>query len=77
MSLIHQKLYQSEDIKTVNMASYIPEFMSNLKDSYHVSPSVSFFAWQLNPLKMGVNQAVPMALILNEAVTNSIKYAFP
>jgi len=77
MSLIHQKLYQSEDIKTVNMASYIPEFMSNLKDSYDVSPSDSFFCLAIEPVEMGVNQALPMALILNEAVTNSIKYAFP
>jgi len=76
MSLIHQKLYQSEDIKTIEMASYLPEFIGYLKDSFQTSPQIHFVL-EIEPVKLGVSQAIPLALIVNEAVTNSIKYAFP
>jgi len=76
MSLIHQKLYQSEDIKTVDMSNYIPEFVSYLAESFE-NPANIKFNLRVEPIEVGVNQAVPMALILNEAITNAIKYAFP
>lgn len=76
MSLIHQKIYQSEDIKTINMANYLPEFVQYLSDSFG-DPEHIVFLLDIEYLKLGVSQAVPIALIVNEAVTNSIKYAFP
>lgn len=76
MSLIHQKLYQSEEIKTVNMGLYIPEFVSYLQDCFDVPGRIRFIL-DIESIEMGVNLAVPMALVLNEAVTNAIKYAFP
>jgi len=76
MSLIHQKLYQSEDIKTIDMSVYIPELVQHLKDSFGTSSDRIHF--NLNIEKIGLPQAVaiPIALIINEAITNSIKYAF-
>ncbi|MCQ6957007.1 histidine kinase dimerization/phosphoacceptor domain -containing protein [Mucilaginibacter aquariorum] len=76
MSLIHQKLYQSEDIKTVDMAIYLPEFIGYLKDSLGTGNRI-FFELEIEPLKFGVAYAVPLSLIINEAITNAIKYAFP
>jgi two-component sensor histidine kinase len=76
MSLIHQKLYQSEDIKTVDMAVYLPEFVSYLNDSFGTVYRIRFDL-DIEPIKLGVSYAVPLSLIINEAVTNSIKYAFP
>jgi len=76
MSLVHQKLYLSGDIKTVDMQLYFSEFLSFLSDSYGLSDQVRIVQ-DVQPLKLGVALAIPLALILNEAVTNSIKYAFP
>ena len=76
MSLIHQKIYQSEDVKTIDMANYLPEFIRYLRDSFG-SPAHLHFHLDIGCLKLGVSQAIPVALIVNEAVTNSIKYAFP
>lgn len=76
MSLIHQKLYRSEDVKTIDMAVYLPEFIRYLDESFGVHYQVSF-QLDIEPLKLGVSQAIPVSLIINEAVTNSIKYAFP
>ncbi|WP_354432288.1 MULTISPECIES: histidine kinase dimerization/phosphoacceptor domain -containing protein [unclassified Mucilaginibacter] len=75
MSLIHQKLYQSDDIKTIDMSLYLPEFIQYLNDSFGTQRNVHFHL-QVEPILLGVSQAIPLALIVNEAVTNSIKYAF-
>ncbi|MCQ6957012.1 histidine kinase dimerization/phosphoacceptor domain -containing protein [Mucilaginibacter aquariorum] len=75
MSLIHQKLYQSEDIKTIDMSVYLPEFIQYLNDSFGTHHLVRFHL-EIEPIQLGVSQAIPLALIVNEAVTNSIKYAF-
>ncbi|MDR7370346.1 sensor histidine kinase [Flavobacterium aquidurense] len=76
MSLIHQKLYNSENISTINMPNYIRELVEYLKESFSTGQRIRF---EINvaPLELDVAQAVPLALILNESITNSIKYAFP
>jgi two-component system, sensor histidine kinase PdtaS len=76
MSLIHQKLYQSDNISSVDMAVYLPELVYYLAQSFDSSQSVHF-SLAIAPLKLEVSRAIPLALIINEAVTNSIKYAFP
>ncbi|TCC90076.1 hypothetical protein EZ428_12365 [Pedobacter frigiditerrae] len=76
MSLIHQKLYQSDDIKTINMAEYVPELVQSLEDSFGISDQVKF-KLNIDPINLTLSQAIPLGLILNEAVTNAIKYAFP
>jgi two-component system, sensor histidine kinase PdtaS len=76
MSLIHQKIYQSEDIKTIDMGAYLREFIDYLSDSFG-RPDHILFVTEIESLHFAVAQAVPVALIVNEAVTNSIKYAFP
>jgi len=76
MSLIHQKLYQSSDLKAVDMAVYLPEFVGYLRNSFDNTRQI-IFALDVQPVRLDVAQAVPLALIVNEAVTNSIKYAFP
>jgi two-component system, sensor histidine kinase PdtaS len=76
MSLIHQKIYQSEDVSTINMASYLPDLIRYLKESFGSPDHIQFQA-DIESLKLDVSQAIPIALIVNEALTNSIKYAFP
>jgi two-component sensor histidine kinase/tetratricopeptide (TPR) repeat protein len=76
MSLIHQKLYQSDDIRILDMSLYMREFVHYLQESFDVSNRI-FFRFDVSPVELSVTQAIPLALIVNEAVTNSIKYAFP
>jgi two-component sensor histidine kinase len=75
MSLIHQQLYKAEDIKTIDMSVYLPELLDYLTESFDTGRKIRFRR-DIEPLKLGVSQAIPIALIVNEAVTNSIKYAF-
>jgi two-component system, sensor histidine kinase PdtaS len=76
MSLIHQKIYQAEDIRTVDMTNYLPEFIRYLREGFG-NPDHVHFQLTIDPIKLDVSQAIPIALIVNEAVTNAIKYAFP
>ena len=76
MSLIHQKLYGSENASSIDMSFYIRELVSYLRDSFNTAQRIRF-ELNVDALELDVSQAVPLGLILNEAITNSIKYAFP
>ena len=75
MSLIHQKLYQTVDKQLIPMQSYIREFVYTLHDNFYRGSSVRLDL-HLIPFQLDITQAIPLALILNEAVTNAYKYAF-
>ena len=74
MSLIHQKLYQNEDLQVIDMSVYLEEFIGYLKDSFDTE-RIDFII-HVDPVQLNLQQAIPVALIINEGVTNSIKYAF-
>jgi two-component sensor histidine kinase len=76
MSLIHQKLYNSENVSAIDISFYVRELVSYLADSFNTGQRIRF-EYNIESLQMDVSQAVPLGLILNEAITNSIKYAFP
>lgn len=76
MSLIHQKLYSTENISTINMPAYIKELAEYLKASFSLGQRVRF-ELKIDSIELDVANAVPIGLILNESITNSIKYAFP
>ncbi|MBL7858134.1 MAG: tetratricopeptide repeat protein [Cyclobacteriaceae bacterium] len=77
MSLIHQKLYQAENISSVNMPSYIMDFIQYLQSSMGTVAEKVRFKHTIDNIELTVAQSVPIGLILNEAVTNCMKYAFP
>ncbi|MDO6429584.1 histidine kinase dimerization/phosphoacceptor domain -containing protein [Flavitalea sp. BT771] len=76
MSLIHQKLYQADNVALINMPSYIRELTGFLRESYDSGRYIQCNL-DLEEINLDVSQAVPVGLILNEAITNVIKYAFP
>ena len=76
MSLIHSKLYAAEDVQNIDMREYIKELVAYLKDAFGDAENISY-STEIDALLLDVGQAMPLGLIINEAVTNSIKYAFP
>ena len=76
IALIHQKLYQQEESTLIDMHSYIHELVSYLVSSFSNMGRV-WFDLEIEPVELDISQAVPLGLILNEAITNAVKYAFP
>ncbi len=76
ISLIHQKLYQSDNLSLVNMPAYISDLVQYLANSFDIAARIDF-ELEIAPIQLDVNRSVPLGLILNESITNSIKYAFP
>lgn len=76
ISIIHQKLYNKSSVATIVMADYINDLARYLNTCYDCSRRKIRFREELDAVNLDISQAVPMGLILNEAITNSIKYAF-
>ncbi len=76
MSLVHQKLYQSDNLSAINMTDYIHELVDYLKDSIAANQKIQFVL-HLEPIELALSHCIPLGLVLNEAITNAIKYAFP
>jgi PAS domain S-box-containing protein len=77
MAAIHDILYRSENFSSINFVEYITTISNQLLIIYGnetMKPSLTF---DLDPVFLGINQAVPCSLIVNEILTNSFKYAFP
>jgi two-component sensor histidine kinase len=74
IALIHQKLYQSDSFMVVNMIHYINEMVGYLEECFDLGGRISFEK-QIDDIDLEINMAVPIGLILNEAITNAIKYA--
>ena len=75
MSLVYEQLYQSENLASVNMEQYLQLLTFNVLDTYGRRDSIQL---QLDaPLTLDVAQATPCGLIVNELLSNILKYAFP
>ena len=74
IALIHQRLYQSENNAHVEMQTYIDELVTGIADGFDGAGRIRFVL-DIAPMSLDIAQAVPIGLILNEAVTNAIKYA--
>lgn len=76
MSLIHQKLYQSDNLANIDMSWYVYELINYMKECFDTDRNINFVL-EVEKTYLDVAQAVPLGLIINEAVNNTIKYAFP
>lgn len=77
MALIHKTLYQPKDQSSIYFEEYIKELASSIFDSYEVDPERIVLKTDLESVAMDIDTVTPCGLILNELLTNSIKYAFP
>jgi len=76
MALLHEKLYQSQDLARINAAEYIPDLVSSLFYSYEVTASIIDLKLNIEPVFLSLDAAIPCGLIINELVLNSLKHAF-
>lgn len=77
MALIHQRLYQNDDIRGVDMNEYIESLVAGLKSSYKIDEERLVIDLKVEDLTLDIDTAIPLGLILNELITNTLKYAFP
>ena len=77
MSLVHQKLYQSQNLSNVDLKEYITDFAKLILSSYSRVNDTITLALNLESIAVNIDIAIPFGLILNELITNSLKHAFP
>jgi PAS domain S-box-containing protein len=76
MALVHEKLYQSEDMVSVDFADYIQDLSSYLFQSYSVGNGKLSLRLDVDNIFLGMDTAVPLGIIINELVSNALKHAF-
>ncbi len=77
MALVHEKLYQSDDMAKIDFASYITTIAEDLHSNYTIGGNRPQLLIEADNIPLGIDQAIPCGLIVNELITNSLKYAFP
>lgn len=77
MSLVHQKLYQSKDLSYINVREYFKELVDLLIQTYNTSSVKISLVLDIEDISMLIDTAIPFGLVLNELMSNTLKYAFP
>jgi two-component sensor histidine kinase len=77
MALVHQKLYQSQNLSSIDLGEYIRELTALLMASYQITSNRISLVLDLQRVPVLIDTAVPCGLILNELISNVFKHAFP
>jgi two-component sensor histidine kinase len=77
MALIHEQLYATDDLGQVDLVKHATMLAANLFLTYGIDPTRITFLVTMSPLELGLDQAIPVGLILGELVSNALKHAFP
>lgn len=75
MAIIHENLYKTKDFSSINFGEYLSNLVSNLVASYNVNSCVEILS-DVDDVKLVLDQAIPCGLIVNEIITNALKYAW-
>jgi two-component sensor histidine kinase len=76
MAMIHEQLYSQKDMSVLDFAGYVKRIVPELIASYERGGSVSL-RMEVSPTILSIDQSIPCGLILNELITNAVKYAYP
>jgi PAS domain S-box-containing protein len=76
MSMVHEKLCQSENLSRLNIREYIEEIVSLIR-SYNISTQEINCSCMIEEIELSIDTAIPLGLVINEIVTNTFKHAFP
>jgi two-component sensor histidine kinase len=77
MALAHEKLYQSDDLAHIDLPGYIRTLATDLMHSYSISTNQIESDIHIDDIALEIDMAMPCGLIINELLSNALKYAFP
>ncbi len=77
MALVHQKLYEAQDLSHINLKEYLGELVTLMLQSYCVTPARIALRYEMDDVSVLFDSAIPCGLIANELISNALKYAFP
>ncbi len=77
MSLIHQNLYKEDNLTGIAVQDYLGKLCQSLFDTYNINPEKVQLELDIDNLILDVESVVPIGLIMNELISNALKYAFP
>jgi two-component sensor histidine kinase len=77
MSLVHQKLYASDDLASIDVRAYVQHLLEDLNRAYGTQDRIDFHVQIPEHSRMDIDTAIPFGLILTELISNALKYAFP
>ncbi|BAY20178.1 signal transduction histidine kinase (plasmid) [Anabaenopsis circularis NIES-21] len=76
IALVHEKLYRSAELSNINITEYITHLTTYLFDTYNISFNYIKLKIQVTDVKIKIENIIPIGLIINELVSNALKYAF-
>lgn len=76
IAMVHEKLYESKDFKSIPFHLYLTEILPKIESKYNVDKRIKVHK-DVDVIHLNINLAIPAALLMNELVTNSFKHAFP
>jgi len=76
MAMIHETLYGSQNLASIDLSAYLKNLIQHLQGAYSTRGDIRI-SLELERVELDINQAVPCSLILNELITNAFKHAFP
>ena len=77
MALIHETLYQTKDFANVDFKGYVKTISEHLFRNYSVAPEKVRLKMEIEDISLGLDNAIPCGFIINELISNALKYAFP
>ena len=77
MALIHQRFYDASDLKRIDFGDYMQSLANDIFLTYIQDPGNVDLKIDVEDIRLDINTSIPLGLILNELITNSMKYAFP
>jgi len=77
MSLVHEKLYRSDNLSEISFREYAESLIKNLFASLNISGNRISYELDINDINLNISTAIPCGLIINELITNALKYGFP
>jgi len=77
MALVHEKLYQSQQLSVVDLADYLRDLVEQLKEALGSRLRAVQVTVQASSVQADLNTAIPFGLVVTELVSNSLKHAFP
>ncbi len=76
IAIVHELLYQSSSFKKINLEQYVDKLTNHILQTYHSEIKNIRINSAIENVEIGLDKSVPLALVINEIITNSVKYAF-